>query len=476
MSRKGGMVSAVSGPLRFRSIGGWVERPVDLQPELEGHVNADVIVVGAGFAGLSTALELTARGADVVLLEQEFGGFGASGRNAGYLLGSMGIEFELFTKRVGLEHARKFVNFYDEAVCYVERRLAELGIDCDYNPSGVIRAVVHPSQEKWLRRSMQLGLELGSVTRFVDQAEMRARGIPPAFLFGCEQRGGTLNPGKYVSGLRRAALQAGVRLYEKTPLLSYSEGATVTCKTAHGSANAPIMVLATNAYTPQLGLLRDKIAPIRVSAIETQPLSPEQLASLGWHGREGIITPHLTMESHRLTAHNTMVLTVKKLNYVYGSKTPNVPDNGAYGALVQTLRERHPSLQGLGIQHCWSGYVSAAYDALPVVGTTGARQNIHYVAGCSGHGLATHSLMGQLMAERINGVEKPVLTALRHKTPSTLPEPFQWCALKATFAAVKQYDDWTNRKARNLAVPTRRSQCFVLSRFREDGAQPRIRH
>lgn len=433
--------------LPFRLLGGWIEQPSDLQPELEGSVSADVIVVGAGFAGLSTALELTARGAKVIVLEQEFGGFGASGRNAGYLLGSMGIEFEMFAKRVGVEHATKFVNFYDEAVTYVEKRLVELSIECDYNPSGILRATIDPSQEKWLRRSMEVGEKLGSHTRFVDQAEMRARGIPPAFLFASEQRGGTLNPGKYVSGLRRAAIQAGVKLYEKTPLLSYTEGSTITCKTARGSASAPVMVLATNAFTPQLGLLRNKIAPIRVSAIETQQLSPKQLASLGWQGREGIITPHLMMESHRLTAHNTMVLTVKKLNYVYGSKTPNVPDDNAYAALARTLHERHPTLRGLGIKHCWSGYVSMAYDALPVVGTTGPQQNIYYVAGCSGHGLATHSLIGQLLAEKIKGTESPILTALYHKTPSTLPEPFQWCAFKTAFTAAGVYDRLTDRKA-----------------------------
>lgn len=433
--------------LPFRLLGGWIEQPSDLQPELEGSVSADVIVVGAGFAGLSTALELTARGAKVIVLEQEFGGFGASGRNAGYLLGSMGIEFEMFAKRVGVEHATKFVSFYDEGVTYVEKRLDELGIDCDYNPSGILRAAIDPSQEKWLRRSMQIGEKLGSHTRFVDQAEMRARAIPPAFLFASEQRGGTLNPGKYVSGLRRAAIQAGVKLYEKTPLLSYTEGSTITCKTARGSASAPVMVLATNAFTPQLGLLRNKIAPIRVSAIETQQLSTKQLASLGWQGREGIITPHLMMESHRLTAHNTMVLTVKKLNYVYGSKTPNVPDDNAYAALARTLHERHPTLRGLGIKHCWSGYVSMAYDALPVVGTTGPQQNIHYVAGCSGHGLATHSLMGQLLAEKIKGTESPILAALYHKTPSTLPEPFQWCAFKTAFTAAGFYDRLTDRKA-----------------------------
>ncbi|WP_134584736.1 NAD(P)/FAD-dependent oxidoreductase, partial [Pseudomonas aeruginosa] len=252
-------------PMRFRSLGGWVEQPDDLQPALTGHEHADVVVVGAGFAGLSTALELRARGANVIVLEQQFAGFGASGRNAGYLLGSMGIECEVFVKRVGLEQARKFVGFYDEAVTYVEERLAALDIDCDYTPSGIIRAAVHPSQEKRLRANMELGHALGSVTRFVDSAEMRARGIPPAFLFGSEQRGGTLNPGKYVNGLRRAAIKAGVKLYERTPVLSYCEGQVITCNTAQGIATAPVMVLATNAYTPQLGVLRNKVAPIRVS-------------------------------------------------------------------------------------------------------------------------------------------------------------------------------------------------------------------
>lgn len=400
------------------------------------------------FAGLSTALELRARGANVIVLEQQFVGFGASGRNAGYLLGSMGIECEVFVKRVGLEQARKFVGFYDEAVTYVEERLAALDIDCDYTPSGIIRAAVHPSQEKRLRANMELGHALGSVTRFVDSAEMRARGIPPAFLFGSEQRGGTLNPGKYVNGLRRAAIKAGVKLYERTPVLSYCEGQVITCNTAQGIATAPVMVLATNAYTPQLGVLRNKVAPIRVSAIETQPLSAEQLASLGWQEREGLITPHYTMESHRLTAHDTLLLTVKQLGYAYGSKTPNVPDHAAYAALSRVLRERFPSLQGLAIRHCWSGYISGAYDFLPVVGVTGARQNIFYTAGCSGHGLATQSLMGALFAERIGSGEPPLLAALEHKTPSMLPEPLQWCAIKTAFAAARLLDAWTDKKVR----------------------------
>lgn len=146
----------------YRPLGGWVEAPDDLQPELEGEAAADVIIVGAGFAGLSTALELAARGAKVIVLEREFAGFGASGRNAGYLAGGQGLEYDLFLRRVGHAQAKQIIRFYDDGVDYVERKLAELGIDCEYNASGIIRAGVHPSQEKKLRKSLRTGVALGS--------------------------------------------------------------------------------------------------------------------------------------------------------------------------------------------------------------------------------------------------------------------------------------------------------------------------
>lgn len=445
-SRSGGVLAA------YRPFGGWVQRPDDLQPELEGEISADVVVVGAGFAGLSTALELAASGANVVVLEREFAGFGASGRNAGYLAGGQGLEFDFFLKRLGREQASQIVGFYQAGVAYVEEKLAERGIDCDYNPSGLIRAGVHPSQEKRLRDSMRTGVELGAPAQFLEPADMRARGIPPAFLFGyLTPNGGTLDPGKYVMGLRRAALKAGVRLYENTALKSYAEGSTITCETPRGRARASFMVLATNAYTPQLGLLADKVAPLRVSAIETEPLSAAQLASLGWPRREGIVTQHWTMESHRLTARDTLVLTTKRLGYAYGAGTPNVPDEAAYHELVVALHDRFPTLRDIAVQKCWSGYISFASDALPVVGEAGTRQNILYAAGCSGHGVGTQSLMGRLLAEWIGGVEHPFLVALRHATPSLPPEPLQWCAVRSLLVLGNALDESANRKARKAA-------------------------
>ncbi|PNE54986.1 FAD-dependent oxidoreductase [Paraburkholderia fungorum] len=441
---------------KYRTLGGWVERPSDMQQELDGGVRADVIVVGAGFAGLNTALELAKHGANVVVIEREFAGFGASGRNAGYLAGGSGAKFDLFLRRIGHEQTQKIVDYLESGVDHVERMLGEHDIDCDYVQSGIIRAGIHPSHEANIRENIRIAEKFGIESEFLDQSGMRARGVPPAFLFGSYiNRGGTLDPGKYVMGLRSAALQAGVRLYENTEVLSWTTGRLVEVQTARGKATAPIMVLATNAYTPRLGLLADKVIPMRVSAIETEPLSAKQLVALGWPNREGIVTAHRKMESHRLTARNTLVTTTKRVRYAFGSRTPNVPDNAAYRALLTALHERFPTLRDLAIRACWSGYISVAGDALPVVGATGERQNVFYTAGCSGHGVGAQSFIGRLLAERIRGTEHPLLVGLRHEPPSTLPEPLRWCAVNGVMSMLGRMDEKVNRAARAAAAPER---------------------
>lgn len=432
---------------KYRALGGWVEVPDDLQPALRENLKVDVIVVGGGFAGLCSALELAGAGASVALIEREFCGFGASGRNAGYLAGALGIEYDLFLSKVGDQTGRGIIAYYDSAVRYVEGKFNEHGIDCDYVQSGVLRCGVHASQEENVRASMDAGHRLGRKTEFLDSAALRARGIPPAFLFAeYDPLGGTLHPGKYVMGLRQAALKAGIRIFEQTPMMSYSDGANVTVRTPHGALTAPAMIMATNAYTPQNGLLERKAAPIQVSAIETEVLSPQQLGALGWPNREGIVTAHYSMESFRLTAANTALVTTKKLRYPYGSRTPNQPNYDAYAALRQTLHDRLPMLGPIAMKACWSGYVSMAGDALPVIGAAGTNRNVHYAAGCSGHGVASQSQAGRLLALRILGKDDPILDGIRHETPSLPPEPLRWFSINGAIKAADFLDARTNAK------------------------------
>lgn len=368
----------------------------------------------------------------------------------GYLVGAQNFDFG-FVKRVGQVHARRIVDFYQEAVAHVERKLAEHDIDCDYLASGTIKAGVHPSQEANLRQLIATAVEFGIPARFLDQAEMRARGIPPAFLFGFYTKtGGTLNPGKYVLGLRQAALRAGVRIFERSALLSHTEGKSIRCQTPHGQAQAPFLVLATNGWTHQLGLLKDRTTTVNASLIETRPLSPAQLKEIGWPNREGLLTAHHVLESYHLTARDTLVVGVK-MSAAFGSRMPNVPHERAYKALHAMLLNRFPALQDHPIGNCWSGYVSYADDGISVVGETGDAQNILYAAGCSGRGVAAHSFIGHLLAEKISGVHNPLLEALRHKTPKVPAEPLRWGKMNAMLGMANLLDEQLNRKVRKAA-------------------------
>ena len=189
----------------FLDISPYVRVPEDLQPGLEGNIRADVAVVGGGFTGLSTALE------------RNFCGYGASGRNAGHLTPTICKDMPTAIMLFGRERAGKLASFADHCVENAEQMIARYGIDCDYLPSGNIMSVVHPAQEKRLRRATESALAVGARVRFVEPGEMRERGIPKAFLCGAmEEAGGTLHTGKLVLGLRRAALDAGIRIYEQT--------------------------------------------------------------------------------------------------------------------------------------------------------------------------------------------------------------------------------------------------------------------
>lgn len=161
----------------------------------------------------------------------------------------MGIEYEMFVKRLGVAQATQFVRFYDEAVPYVEGRMKTLGIDCDYNPSGV--ASRYSSQlGKTPAAKHGIGSKVRAKTRFVDSSEMRARGIPPAFLFRRRAVWWHVESWEVCRRSAPCGYRGGVKFYERTPLLSFSEGSSIVCKTAHGSATAPVMVLAANAYLP----------------------------------------------------------------------------------------------------------------------------------------------------------------------------------------------------------------------------------
>jgi glycine/D-amino acid oxidase-like deaminating enzyme len=289
----------------------------------------------------------------------------------------------------------------------------------------------------------------GSPVRLVSREEMRERGLPPAFLSGVfEEQGGTLDPGRYLSGLRRAALEAGVRLFERTRVIGLTDGPRVTVRTRGGDASADFAVLATNAHTPALGRLRRMVIPIRVSLFETEPLEPGLRERLGWRGREPVNTAHEIAETYVLTARNTLVGGVKLGRYAWGSRHSVTYDPAAFRVIEGAFRQRLPELDSVRVARFWSGWTAFTTDFNPVFGSEGSHSNVLYGLGYAGHGLSQGTLMGVLLAERILGGEHPLEAAVRRRVRAWPPEPFRWVGVKCVIGWLSAADRRVDRKVR----------------------------
>lgn len=446
------MNTSQRGPARLE-ISPWIEAPADLRPPLPGDRAADVVIVGAGYTGLSTAIALKRAGVDVVVLERDFAGFGASGRNAGHLTPTIGKDLPTLLLLFGEARTSELVRFAEASVDTVEALIREQDIDCDYQPCGNIMAAVHPKQEARLRRASEAAARVGAHIHFLDRAEMRRRRMPAAFLAGAwEERGGTLDPGRYVRGLRRAALDVGVVLHERTAVLDIEEGPRPRVRTAQGTVTADAVVLATNAYTVELKRLKTTTFPLHDTLFESAPLSASQREELGWPGREGIYTAHESLESYRLTSRGTIVGGSKGVRYPYGSALRGDSTPWTISENVRGFRERFPTLADVPVAHTWGGWIAMTLNFLPAVGVTGSHGNIHYALGYNGHGIATASAMGPIVADAVLRRPNPMLGQFRRFPVPLPPEPLRWLVVRGLLGVLNAIDRRVDAQSRRGAA------------------------
>jgi len=433
-------------------ISPWIAAPTDRQPSLDGDRAADVVVIGAGYTGLTAALALRRAGVDVVVLERDFAGFGASGRNAGHLTPTIGKDLPTSLMLFGRTRTAQLVGFAEDSVRCVEALIHDHAIACDYTPCGNVMAAVHPKQEARLRKAAAVAAQVGAHVQFLDHAEMRRRGLPPAFIAGAfEALGGTLDPGTYVSGLRRAALDAGARLYERTPAQEIVDGPRPRVRTPTGVVTADAVVLATNAYTLELGRLRNTLYPLHDTLFETAPLDATHRAALAWPGREGIYTAHESLESYRLTARGTILGGSKGVRYPYGSALTGDSTAWTVGENVRAFRARFPTLADVPVAHTWSGWIAMTLNFLPVLGVSGSHRNIHYAVGYNGHGVAAASALGGIVADAVLRRPNPHSDRFKPFAVPLPPEPLRWLLVCGMLGIVNAVDRRLDAQVRRAA-------------------------
>lgn len=428
----------------------WLDGARPTTEALAADRTCDVVVVGGGYTGLSAALTLARAGASVVVLEASHVGFGASGRNAGHLTPTIGKDLPTLRLMYGRRVGAELVALAEEAVAFTEARIDEHAIDCDLVAAGNVIAGLHEGQRGRIEGAVETARGMGAQIRMLERAELDERRLPAFVACGAiETVGGVLDPGRYLLGLRDAALAAGAVLCEQSPVVELVEhGRGVVASTPAGSVFAGHAVLATNAHTPRLRRNAGHLVPLRDSQFVTEPLTAEQRERVGWSGGEGIYTVHESLENYRWTADGRIVGGSRYVRYRYGSGFSPDHDPTTFASVAARFRDRFPELADVAIAGFWSGHVAMNLNFLPFIGPTGDGGRVIASVAYNGHGLALAGLLGHRAAEVVLGVgSAPPALVERRRIPLP-PEPLRWAAVGAMTAATEWMDRRTDGRAR----------------------------
>jgi glycine/D-amino acid oxidase-like deaminating enzyme len=268
--------------------------PREPYPSLTSTTNADLCIVGGGFTGLWAALHAKENDPwrDVVILEAETIGYGASGRNGGFAISSLthGISNGIARFEDEMPALERLAQ---ENFAGLKQDLAAHDIDCDFEETGELLALLEPYQDAWVEEESELLKQFGHEVETFDADAMRRELDSPLYRGGVWDKtgAGILDPAKLADGLRQAAIRLGVRIHEGTPAQSLTDaGRHVEITTAHGTVRARHVLLATSAYPPLLKQMKRYIAPVYDYALVTEPLTTEQHSAIGWRNRQGVAT------------------------------------------------------------------------------------------------------------------------------------------------------------------------------------------
>ena len=363
---------------------------------LVGKLRADVCVIGGGFTGLSAALNLAEQGFDVVLLEAERIGFGASGRNGGLIGSGQRLDPVDMEHRFGHDIARQFWDFAEAAKAEIRTRVSRHEIDCDLQ-YGQLEGIHKQRYVGWPVEYAEALAERFDYphVRALDRERTREFVATDDFLESIyDEQAMTIHPLNYALGIAQAAREAGVRVFEGSRVVDYSRSDPATIWTANGSVDAAFIVLACNGYLRKLEpRVAGKIMPINNFVIATEPLGAPRANEL-IAGRFGIHDTRFVVNYFRLT-HDHRLLFGGGENYRAG-----FPRDIARFVRPYMLR-LFPQLDDVAIDYAWGGTLSVTVNRLPHVGKL--EPNLYFAQGYSGHGISTANFAGKVLAEAIAG-------------------------------------------------------------------------
>ncbi len=430
------------------------------RPGLDRDLDADVVVIGAGFTGLWCAYHLAALAPDltILVLEGRHVGFGASGRNGGWCHAEYPLGFDQLAKDHGEKAARAQMRALIGSVDDVGSIAASEGIDCDYAKGGVLTVAREDFQVAHARHEVDqartFGLDPDEI-RFLDGDEARsmlnATGVVGGVWYA---HGASIQPAKLAHGLAAAAEARGVTILEGAPVTDIGTRRVVTPR---GTVRAGTVVLATEGFGSQLPGRARIVVPLYSLMIATEPLPDDAWAEIGLADRQTFGDFRNLIIYGQRTADGRIAFGGRGAPYHFGSRIRQGydVDDGVHTELARALTELFPVLADAELTHRWGGPLGVSRDWRPSVAIDRG-EGLAVAGGYVGDGVATAQLAGRTLAELVAGVdtERTALPWVQHRWRKWEPEPLRWIGINAGLAMAKAADRQEGRRGAPSALAT----------------------
>ena len=441
----------------------WLEEALGDEPSsppLAGQTTAEVCIIGGGFVGLWTAYEIKQLrpDCDVVVLERDVCGGGASGRNGGFVL-SWWAKFPSLRKLVSDDVALAICRESEHAIDDIEAFCQRHGEDAQIVRGGWVWTTrTQAGMGAWDDTAARCAAVNPEAFVALSPDEVARRTGSPAHLAGTFDRSGaTIQPAVLARGLRRACLAAGVRIHEHTLVTRFTRSAPTLVTTSGGSVQAAKLVVATNAWSASIPELRRHIVAISSDVVATERI-PEELERIGWTGGEAITDSQQMVDYYRTTNDGRIVFGKGGWGIAMGGRIPESFDrNQPRSREVEAdLRDAYPQLADVRVVADWSGPIDRSTDGLPLLGELGGHTNLLYGVGWSGNGVGPSVAGGKCLARRAVDVDDDTaLSALWNRESAKFPpDPIRYGGAHLVREAVRRKEraERAGRSPNRLAV------------------------
>ena len=424
-------------------------------PTLIGDITTDLCIVGAGYTGLWTAILAKEQNPDreVILIEARETGAGASGRNGGFCSYSLTHGFMNGYSRFKDEMAI-IERLGRENLDGIEATINKYGIECDFEWNGELRVAIEEWQMQVMAQEAKLRNSFGDNVELLTQVQIQERVKSPLYKGALSDPDGTalVDPARLVWGLERVCISLGVKIFENSKVESLARTKKgMSVHTPYGNVYAEKVALATNVFKSLVRRAHKYVVPVYDFQLVTEPLTPEQLESIGWKGREGLSDAGNQFHYYRMTKDNEILWGGYDAIYNFRGKVRQEYESDAktYANLARAFLETFPQLHGIKFTHGWGGAIDTCSRYSPFWGRA-YRGRVAYVLGFTGLGVGSSRFGAQVMLDLLDGVdnERTRLAMVRKKPLPFPPEPFRFIFIRLTQWSINKADK--NAGRRNL--------------------------